>query len=73
MTLRLDQVSRAVMLSNARGEMCRQRRFRGSPLWSLVAHVCGVGSRSAVEICKEMGWNPHQNADAPIQEWHEKS
>ena len=24
---------------------------------------------SAAEICKEMGWNPHQAADAPIQQW----
>lgn len=39
---------------------------RGLPLWSIVGRICSVGSTSAHEICREMGWDPEAKATSDI-------
>jgi len=42
----------------------RQRlraQYQGSPLWVLVRDLCGLGSASAKQLCKELGLDPHQD------------
>jgi hypothetical protein len=29
------------------------------PTWAKVAHLCGLGSTSAIELCKALGVDPH--------------
>lgn len=62
---RLSQVDRAWMLRNAVRMASKKRRI---PLWALVRDICSVGSHSAHEICREMGWNPEQPASWKIVE-----
>lgn len=57
----LDSVRRETMLRNAHSLWVKRYNSR-SPLWGFVAAVTGVGSTSACEICKELGWNPHAPA-----------
>jgi hypothetical protein len=56
-TPRLDQVSREWMLRSAHNR-ARKSDLRGVPLWSFVGDICCVGSTSAGEICRELGWDP---------------
>jgi ribosomal protein S13 len=53
---RLNQCRRDLMLRNAMYAL--QNKYRGRIAWSMVADICGVGSTSATEICKEIGVNP---------------
>ena len=55
--MKLEQISRGFMLRAAIGAMGRRQRQK-HPLWGLVKIICGVGSTSAHEICRELGWNP---------------
>lgn len=57
---RLERVSRETLILNA--HRMAGRKFKGQPLWGFITGVCAVGSHSAVEICRELGWNPHQDA-----------
>lgn len=62
---RLDMVDRKHMLWNA---VRMARKPRRVPLWVIVRDVCSVGAHSAMDICEEMGWNPHQPAGWKIVE-----
>lgn len=57
---RLNAVNRYWMLRAAHTEASRTK-LRNVPLWSFVGRICCVGSTSANQICRELGWNP----DAP--------
>jgi len=38
------------------GPMC-------GPTWAKVAHICGMGSTSAIELCKSFDVDPHYDCD----------
>lgn len=59
---RLEKVDREAMLRAA----VRMTRQRGRSLWGVVGEVCGVGSTSAHEICRELGWEPSEEATKPL-------
>jgi hypothetical protein len=61
---RLDLVDRDLIVRKALTYSIRGRRRE--PLWSLVASICGVGSTSGTEICRELGWDPNQEAGKPL-------
>jgi hypothetical protein len=54
----LPRVSRETIIVNAHHRL--RAKYRHVPLWSFVADICAVGSHSACDICRELGWNPHQ-------------
>ena len=58
---KLDGINRAFMLRAALQRVSRAHR-RGRPLWGIVSELCGVGSTSASEICRELNWNPDASA-----------
>ena len=60
---RLEQVGCEWLLRSGI-HMAKQGRYcySSDPLWSLVADLAGVGSTSATQICRELGWNPNQEA-----------
>lgn len=59
----LDRVHRDIMLRNAHAIfLFTGKRYMRSTLWAFVSDITGVGSTSACEICKELGWNPHAPA-----------
>jgi len=53
---RLEECSRAMMLSGAM--YLSRTKYRSRDAWALVADICGVGSTSAVQICRELGIDP---------------
>lgn len=55
----LDRVSRETIILNA--HMRLSKKYKGVPLWSFISDICAVGSHSACDICRELGWNPHQD------------
>ncbi len=55
----LGRVCREIMLRNA--HRLTRHKYRGIPVWAFVSDVCGVGSTSAMEICKEIGWGPESS------------
>lgn len=55
----LNRVSNETILLNAHRQL--SRKYEGMPLWSFVSQTCAVGSHSAIEICRELGWNPEQD------------
>jgi len=63
--MKIETIDRGWMIANAIGAMSRERR-RGVPLWSLVRDICGVGSGSAHEICRELGWDPDAKGVASL-------
>lgn len=40
------------------------RKWIKVPVWSFVSDVCGVGSNSAMEICEEIGLDPHEKVNS---------
>lgn len=52
-----DKVPKTLMLLNL--IIKTWKHWRNEPLWSIFADVCGVGSNSAIEICNELGLDPH--------------
>jgi hypothetical protein len=38
------------------------------PTWEKVAYVCGLGSTSATELCREFGVDPHSEPDQEADE-----
>lgn len=64
---RLAKVDRKMILFNA-VHMTSKYRKRCVPLWAIVRDICSVGSHSAHEICREMGWNPDQPASWKLVE-----
>lgn len=57
---RLEQVGCEWLLRSGLRYAVKGRRKE--PLWSVVMSVAGVGSTSATQICKELGWDPNQEA-----------
>ena len=54
----LQDIPRELMLKSAlRALSCANK---GNPIWVAVMDMCGVGSRSAIAICKSIGLNPNQ-------------
>lgn len=53
----LEKVSRERILRNARIYM--REKYANAPLWAFVSDVTAYGSTSSMEICMELGWNPH--------------
>ena len=44
--------------------------WRNVPLWVFVRDLCGVGSTSANEICRDLGWDPNQTTNkAALPRW----
>jgi hypothetical protein len=41
-----------------------RKRYHGEPLWCMVVDVFGFGSSSAVQFCKDLGFDPHQSLAA---------
>lgn len=35
------------------------RKWRGQPLWTLVSEMTGHGSTYSMEICEDVGFDPH--------------
>ena len=56
---RLDLVNRKLMIVNAHALI--KSKYKNRVLWAFIADICGVGSTSACEICRECGWNPDQD------------
>lgn len=48
------------LISNVACMVKSTSRFSGLPLWSIVGHVCSVGSTSSHELCMKANLNPHQ-------------
>jgi hypothetical protein len=61
----LDRVSRETIIINAHQQL--RRKYRGQPLWAFIVETCAVGSHSACDICRELGWNPHQDSALPLR------
>lgn len=61
----LDRVSRETILLNAHRQL--SKKFKRGPLWSFIVETCAVGSTSAMEICRELGWDPHQDGAKPLR------
>lgn len=59
--MKLENIDREWMLRGAISMIPRSEK-KGIPLWSIVASICCVGSTSACEICRSIGWNPHARA-----------
>jgi hypothetical protein len=55
----LPRVSRETIILNA--HLYLSKKYKGVPLWGFIADICAVGSHSACDICRELGWNPHQD------------
>jgi hypothetical protein len=55
----LDGRSREVILRNTFLYMKDVRKFRGMDLWSWVGAMTGHGSGYSMQICEELGWDPH--------------
>jgi hypothetical protein len=36
--------------------------YKHQVLWAFVSNVLGLGATSAIAVCREYGWNPHQRA-----------
>jgi hypothetical protein len=68
----LDNRSREIILRNAFSEMKRMRKWRGCILWSWVSAVTAYGSGYSLQVCEELGWDPHMkigpNATLPRAE-----
>lgn len=55
----LGRVKLEIVLINAHTRL--GKKYRGSPLWTFVADMCGTGSTTSTEIAKALGWDPHQD------------
>lgn len=55
----LDNRSRETILRNTFLHMRTVRKWRGMELWSWVGAVTAHGSGYSMQICEELGWNPH--------------
>lgn len=64
---RLEQVGCEWLLRSGLRYAIKGRRRE--VLWSVVADIAGVGSRSAIQICTELGWDPHQQAGQLLPKW----
>lgn len=62
--MKLEEISRGFILRSAIRLANGLRRNRDRTLWAIVAEICGVGSTSAQQLCREQGWNPHVTAKA---------
>ena len=58
--LPIDRVK--VVIQNAR--LLLKRRYGTQPLWVMVRDLCGLGSQSAVDLCRAVGFDPHQPCSA---------
>jgi len=56
--LRISGDTARLIIANVHG--FAPRRFRGSPLWSLVSHITGHGCGFSQEICISANLDPHQ-------------
>jgi hypothetical protein len=45
----------------------RYRAWRGQPLWTLVAEMTSHGSTYSMEICEDLGFNPHHKIGEPLE------
>src|SRR6185369_13549724 len=57
-TRRIDEVRRDHIVRNAM-RLC-WKPYRRTVAWAMVSDICGVGSTYAVEICNEIGVDPHK-------------
>jgi hypothetical protein len=57
-------VDRETILRGAHRYVGKRSRDGREPLWYFIEQVCAVGSTSAKNICRELGWNP----DAPTRQ-----
>lgn len=62
---KLEDISRETLLRSAHWHAA-DRHKKGRPLWAFVRDVCSVGSTSAFDICREIGWNPDANASMTL-------
>lgn len=45
----------------------RFRAWKGQPLWTLVSEITGHGSTYSMEICEDIGFNPHHKIGDPLE------
>lgn len=45
----------------------RFRAWKGQPLWTLVAEITGHGSTYSMEICEDIGFDPHHKIGDPLE------
>ena len=65
---RLLEVSRECILRNAHARLRSRRDMLSAPLWYFVREMCGVGSTSAITICRELNWDPNSLASKKLPE-----
>jgi ribosomal protein S13 len=56
---RVDDIPRDDIIKSALRFLRATKRGK-SPAWAVVRDLCGVGSTSAVQICEEIGIDPHK-------------
>jgi hypothetical protein len=63
--MKIQGVTKETILINAHRLLFEN--YAETPLWAFISDVCAVGSTLAIEICKEMGWNPHQDGSIRLE------
>jgi hypothetical protein len=63
--MKFEEIRRSMMLVNA--IRLADKSERRGPLWGLVLEICGTGSTTATAICRECGWDPHQDASKEVR------
>lgn len=64
----LERMDRERMLRSAYRIACGRRRMQGLPLWAFVSEVTTHGSTVAMQICRELGWEPDMRIGLPLPE-----
>jgi ribosomal protein S13 len=62
----LEKIDRAWLLRSAL-RILAGTNFRIAPAWVAVMDLCGVGSTSAREICREQGLDPEKKLSEHFQ------
>lgn len=62
--MELTELQLRSLIRNAHARLGTDVRYKGKPLWFLVADLFGFGSTHASETCREAGFYPHQKCGA---------